>query len=108
MRKFLIKEDVIFFGTNILSKDEIIEVDDVYNVDKNGIKFPLSIKDILVDKRFQEVLEPKQELNFEVQELTDEEELEVKKFRIQLDVVTNRKKLREIENFMRKTLEDML
>ena len=41
-------------------------------------------------------------------EITEDEELEVKKFRIQLDVTTNRKKLREIENFMRKTLEEML
>ena len=57
---------------------------------------------------FEEIVEPKQELNFEVQEITDDEELEVKKFRIQLDVTTNRKKLREIENFMRKTLEEML
>lgn len=108
MKKFIIKEDVIFFGTIIFSKDEIIEVDDVYNVDKNGIKFPFSIKDIINDKRFQEIVEQKQELNFDVQEIAEDEELEVKKFRIQLDITTNRKKLREIENFMRKTLEEML
>ena len=108
MRKFLVKEDVTFFETIIFTKGETIEVDSFYNVDKNDIKFPLSIKDILVDKRFEEIVKPKQELNFEVQELTEDEELEVKKFRIQLDVVTNRKKLREIENFMRKTLEEML
>ena len=107
-RKFLIIDDVVFFNTPIFSKDETIEVDDVYQVDKDGIKFPLSIKDILVDKRFKEVIEPKQELKFEVQELTEDEDLEVKRYRIQLDVVTNRKKLREIENFMRKTLEEML
>ena len=76
--------------------------------DKGDINFPLGLAEILSDKRFQEVIEPKQELNFEVQELTEEEELEVKKFRIQLDITTNRKKLREIENFMRKTLEEML
>ena len=108
MRKFLIKEDVIFVNTTVLTKDEIIEVDDVYHIDKNGIKFPLTIENILTDKRFQEIIEHKQELNFDVQEITEDEELEVKKFRIQLDVTTNRKKLREIENFMRKTLEEML
>lgn len=108
MRKFLVIDEVVFFNTLIFSKDETIEVDDVYQVDKDGIKFPLSIKDILIDKRFQEVIEPKQELNFDVQEVTEDEELEIKKFRIQLDVTTNRKKLREIENFMRKTLEEML
>ena len=108
MRKFSVKEEVIFFNTPIFSKDEIIEVDDFYQVDKDDVKFPLSIKDILVDKRFQEIIEPKQELKFEVQELTEDEDLEVKRYRIQLDVTTNRKKLREIENFMRKTLDEML
>jgi len=108
MRKFLIIDKVVFFNTEIFSKDEVIEVGDFYQVDKDGIKFPLSIKDILVDKRFQEILEPKQELKFEVQELTEDEDLEVKRYRIQLDVTTNRKKLREIENFMRKTLDGML
>jgi hypothetical protein len=108
MRKFSIKEEVIFFNTTIFSKGEVIEVDDFYQVDKDGVKFPLSIKDILVDERFQEILEPKQELKFDVQELTEDEDLEVKRYRIQLDVTTNRKKLREIENFMRKTLDGML
>jgi len=108
MRKFLVKEDVTFFATTIFTKGQTIELIDYYSVDKGDIKFPLGLAEILSDKRFEEVLEPKQELNFEVQELTEEEELEVKKFRIQLDVVTNRKKLREIENFMRKTLEEML
>lgn len=108
MRKFLVKEDVLFFNTEVLKKGETIELESFYNVDKGDIKFPLSIEDILNDKRFQEVKEQKQELKFEVQELTEEEDLEVKRFRIQLDVMTNRKKLREIENFMRKTLEEML
>ena len=108
MRNFSVKEEVIFFNASIFSKDEIIEIDDIYQVDKDGVKFPLSIKDILVDKRFQEIIEPKQELNFDIQELTEDEDIEVKRYRIQLDVVTNRKKLREIENFMRKTLEEML
>lgn len=108
MRKFLVKEDVTFFATTIFTKGETIELSDYYNVDKGDIKFPLGLAEILSDKRFQEIVEPKQELNFEVQELTEDEELEVKKFRIQLDVLTNRKKLREIENFMRKTLEEML
>jgi len=108
MRKFLIKEDVIFFNITVLSKDQVIEVDDVYNIDKDGIKCPLTIENILTDKRFKEIIEQKQELNFDVKEITEDEELEVKKFRIQLDVTTNLKKLREIENFMRKTLEEML
>lgn len=57
---------------------------------------------------FTEELKIKEDINFEVKELSEDEELEVKKYRIQLDVTTNRKKLREIEIFMRKTLEEML
>lgn len=56
----------------------------------------------------EESIKIKEDLNFEIKELSEDEELEVKKYRIQLDVTTNRKKLREIENFMRKTLEEML
>lgn len=108
MRKFKVKENVVFFATEVFTQGQIIELEEVYSVDKDGIKFPLTIKDILSDKRFEEIIEQKQELNFDVKEITEDEELEVKKFRIQLDVTTNRKKLREIENFMRKTLEEML
>jgi hypothetical protein len=108
MKRFSVEEDVLIFSTVVLKKGEEIEVEEYYNIDYNGVAFPLSIESILIDKRFKEIIEDKQELNFEVQEITDDEELEVKKYRIQLDVVTNRKKLREIENFMRKTLNDML
>ena len=108
MKRFSVEEDVLIFSTVVLKKGEEIEVEEYYNIDYNGVAFPLSIESILIDKRFKEIIEDKQELKFEVQEITDDEELEVKKYRIQLDVVTNRKKLREIENFMRKTLNDML
>jgi hypothetical protein len=66
------------------------------------------LEQLINDPRFEEVIEKKKDLNFIVEEVLDEEDSEVKRFRIQLDVTTNRKKLREIENFMRKTLEDML
>lgn len=108
MRKFLVKEDIIIFSKVVLNKDEVIELNDVYHLEYDESKIPLNIDSIINDKRFKEIIEQKQELNFDVQELTEEEDLEVKKFRIQLDVTTNRKKLREIENFMRKTLEEML
>jgi hypothetical protein len=70
MRKFLVIEEVTFFNTAVFLKDDVIEVDDFYQVDKDDIKFPFSIKDILVDKRFQEIIEPKQELKwFDIKEL---------------------------------------
>ena len=58
MRKFLVKEDVTFFATTILTKGETVELSDYYNVDKGDIKFPLGLAEILSDKRFQEIVEP--------------------------------------------------
>jgi hypothetical protein len=53
---------------------------------------------ILKDDRFEEIQIP--EINFEITELTEEQEDEVKTYRIQLDVKASRKKLREIENYI--------
>lgn len=72
-----------------------------------GGRMILSVEEMRKAKNGDKILFT-EELNFEIKELTEEEELEVKKYRIQLDVTTNRKKLREIENFMRKTLEEMI
>lgn len=99
----------------VFEKGQIFESESgIYDIIWSGGKMSLTEKmmrdaqDEDKNPMFKEVVESKQELNFDVQEITEDEELEVKKFRIQLDVTTNRKKLREIENFMRKTLEEML
>ena len=115
MRIFIAKEDIILFGLTIVKKEQMIKFLDgepthIINVGSTTIQ--VSLEQLTNDSRFQEVkllpLEEKKELNFIIDEIPDEEDLEVKRFRIQLDVMTNRKKLREIENFMRKTLEKML
>ncbi len=122
--KFTLKEDW-YIETKLLNqvnkelvfeKGHLFETETgVYDIVWSGGKMSLTEKmmreaeDENKNPMFEETtVEVKEELKFEVQELTEEEELEVKKFRIQLDVTTNRKRLREIENFMRKTLEEML
>jgi hypothetical protein len=122
--KFILKEDW-YIETKLLNqvtkelvfeKGHIFETETgLYDIVWTGGKMSLSEKmmresqDENKNSMFDEIpVEPKQELKFEVQELTEDEDLEVKRYRIQLDVTTNRKKLREIENFMRKTLEEML
>lgn len=109
MRIFITKEDIMFFGEKLISKDEIIKIDnsDIYQIKTDSTIIELTINQILNDGRFSEVKE-RQDFNIKTEELSDEEDVEIKRFRIQLDVTTNRKKLREIETFMRKTLEDMI
>ncbi len=108
MRIFITKEDIVFFGEKIISKGEILKVDnDIYQIKTDSTIIELTINQITKDGRFSEIKE-RQDFNIKTEELTDEEDIEYKRFRIQLDVTTNRKKLREIEIFMRKTLEDMI
>lgn len=108
MRIFITKEDIVFFGEKIISKGEILKVDnDIYQIKTDSTIIELTINQITKDGRFSEIKE-RQDFNIKTEELTEEEDIEYKRFRIQLDVTTNRKKLREIEIFMRKTLEDMI
>ena len=106
MRKFLIKEDITVLGQTVIKKDQTITVELSYTIPAEPFDISMPLGQILKDNRFEEI--PLPELNFEVTELTTEQEEEEKTYRIQLDVKTNRKKLREIENFLRDTLENML
>lgn len=108
MRIFIAKEDIMFFGEILIPKDEIIKVhNDIYKIQTSTAIIELTLSQILNDNRFAE-MKNRQDFNVKTEELTEEEDNEFKRFRIQLDVTTNRKKLREIEIFMRKTLEDMI
>jgi hypothetical protein len=122
--KFILKEDWYIESKllNQVTKELVFEKGRIFSTETGlydivwtGGKMSLTEKmmresqDENKNPMFDEIpVEPKQELKFEVQELTEDEDLEVKRYRIQLDVTTNRKKLREIENFMRKTLDGML
>jgi len=112
MRIFIAKEDITVFGSTIVKQGQMIEFldDETTHTIKSGTTtMQVTLEQLNNDSRFELLpLEEKKELNFTIDEIPDEEDLEVKRFRIQLDVTTNRKKLREIENFMRKTLKEML
>jgi hypothetical protein len=111
MRIFIAKEDINVFGSTIVQQNQMIKFLDnepTHTIKSGTTTMEVTLEQLINDPRFEEVLEKKKDLNFIVEEVPDEEDLEVKRFRIQLDVTTNRKKLREIENFMRKTLEEML
>lgn len=107
MREFLVLEDVVFFGKRILNKGETIKIDKEHQVSVEGLEFTIPINDIISSSNFQEIIDDK-EIDIEIIEVSDEEDLQIKNFRIQLDIKTNRKKAREIESILRKTLKEFI
>lgn len=63
------------------------------------------ITDVVNDKRFSEIDEV---INIETREISENEDLEIKKYRIELDVFTTKKKLKEIEIFIKNNIETLL
>jgi len=55
-----------------------------------------------------EIFEELPELKLDVREITEDDENKIGNWRIQLDVKTSRKKLKEIEKFLRETVNEML
>ena len=107
MREFLVLEDVVFFGKRILKKGETIKIDKEHQVSVEGLEFTIPINDIISSSNFEEIINNK-EIDIEIIEVSDEEDLQIKNFRIQLDIQTNRKKAREIESILRKTLKEFI
>lgn len=105
MKKFIAKEDVRIFGFPIANKGEILIIEDYLKINKYNNNFSIPVSEFINDERFEEV---KEELDIEIREITEEEDMTEKKYRIQLDVFTNKKKLIELENFLRKSIQDFL
>ncbi len=106
MAKYIALEDIITLDTIVFKKgDEIIVNDGQTLPQKIGGDFgsaELSIKlSTIKDK-----VKLKEEFDIKVSVLDDEDE--IKDYRIQLDLKMSRKKAKEIENFLRETLESML
>lgn len=81
-------------GTQILTEDKMREA-----TDQDG--------NLLFDV-FQEELVVEQDLDIIVEEIPDDDDEQVKRWRIQLDVTTTRKKLKEIEKFVNENVKKLL
>ena len=107
--KFRLINDFILntgFGEEIiLQKGDITEPNENgdYVFPKISRKFT---KDDLLSKP--ELFEELLELKLDVREITEDDENKIGNWRIQLDVKTSRKKLKEIENFIRENVNEML
>lgn len=106
MRIFKTLTDIHYYGYLIFKKDDIIKFDsDEYIIENDNVKFPLKISDILNDRRFTEI---EDKINIETKEIFEDDDLKIKKYRIELDVMTSKKKLKEIENFIKNNIENLL
>ena len=107
MNKFVVLEDIYFFSNQIIfEKGEIIQLEDTLDVQKAGFSGTFKLEDLKSDKRFKQIDNTEYTLN--IKELEDDEDLQIKNYRIQVNIKTNRKKLIEIERFLRETLENMV
>lgn len=107
MKFRLIKDLVLNTGFEeevILNKGEIIE-------DTNGEYFFTKLnkvytkEDLLSKPNIFELLP---EIKLEIKEVDQDDEDKIGNWRIQLDVKTSRRKLKEIETFLRETISEML
>lgn len=105
MNKFTLLEDIVILDKKVLSKDSLIEFnqDDelLLQTDLGQIKFS---KDLLQDK----IKMVKEDIQVSISEIDEDEDLQVKKWRLQLDFTASKRKVQEIETYLRKTLQDML
>lgn len=120
--KFILKKDW-YLETNVLgvkNKTLIFSKGQEFNPDDNG-KYDISYDGgkMLLDEEemraandngellFDEVQE-KEELNIIIEEVPEDDDTQVKRWRIQLDVTTTRKKLKEIEKIVNEKVKEIL
>jgi hypothetical protein len=101
MPKYLVTENIVVLDENILNQgDEIEIIDGNYTTETKFGTITLSYESI------KNSVKQKEEIKIQVNLLDDEEV--IKDYRIQLDIKVSRKKAREIENYLRETLERMI
>lgn len=95
------KEDILILDEIIFHKDEEVIVNNgIISVSTKLGKLDISLSNI------KDKLRIKEELDIKISLLEDEDE--IKDYRIQLDLKVSRKKAKEIENYLRETLESMI
>lgn len=107
MKFRLIKDLVLNTGFEeevILNKGEIIE-------DINGEYFFTKLNKVYTKEDLlakPDIFELLPEIKLEIKEVDQDDEDKIGNWRIQLDVKTSRRKLKEIEIFLRETISEML
>jgi hypothetical protein len=122
--KFILKENMVIKIPGMTKEIKLFEKGKVfesnengeYVIDSMGSQNILSIDGmreavdqegkVLFDEIKSEVVE--QDLDIIVEEIPDDDDEQVKRWRIQLDVTTTRKKLKEIEKFVNDNVKKLL
>jgi len=100
MPKYIVTENIVVLDEVVLKKGDEIEITDVYAATTKFGTMSLAYESIKNN------LKQKEEINIQITPLDDEDI--IKDYRIQLDIKVSRKKAREIENYLRETLERMI
>jgi hypothetical protein len=104
MSKYKLTQDLVIIDKTVLKKSEEIEFDSndelVVNSELGSIKLT---KELLKDK----ISPINKDIDFKVSILNDDEDT-VNFYRMQLDIKSTRKKVREIESEFRKILNEIL
>ena len=105
MSKYKLIEDLQILDKIILTKGSEISFDELNELKVSTEYGPITFTTEMLKDKLEKVVE---DLNVKVTILDEEDEDTIKNYRLQLDVKASRKKVREIENYLRKTLQDML
>ena len=100
MEKLIVKEEVKFLNNTIFKKGDIIDKSDTYNVEIESGNI------VIFYTMIENFVEPYHDIDIKISNPSDDEEEKI--WRMQLDVKTTRKKAIEIENFLRKSLREMI
>lgn len=105
MAKYKLTQDLNILDKTILEKDSTVEFDDTGELVVNSELGPIKLtKEILKDK----IISLDQKIEFKVSLLNEEDEEKINFYRMQLDIKSSRKKIREIEHEFRKILNEIL
>lgn len=108
MKFRLIKDLVLNNGLEeevILKKGDVVLPNDKGEYFFDKLNKSYCIDDLLSKK---DMFEPIEEIDLVIKEIDENDDDKIGNWRIQLDVKTSRRKLREIEKFLRETISDML
>ena len=105
MSKYKLTEDLVIIDKTVLKKSEEIEFDSNNELIVNSELGPIKLtKELLKDK----ISPINKDIEFKVSILNDDDEDAVNFYRMQLDIKSTRKKVREIESEFRKILNEIL
>jgi hypothetical protein len=105
MAKYKLTQDLTILDKTVLTRDSEVEFDESGEFIVNSELGPIKLtKEILKDK----ITSLEKNVEFKVSLLNEDDEDKVNFYRMQLDIKSTRRKIREIENEFRKILNEVL